>query len=105
MHYSELFKKSCNKTCYFLVLNFYSLSSPFFPMLSGNNPVGTVGTILVIVGALNWGLIGLGGFLAKDLNVVNMLLGAWPMVEWVVYVLVGLAGVWMVLSELKVVKG
>ncbi|HLD71467.1 MAG TPA: DUF378 domain-containing protein [Candidatus Peribacteraceae bacterium] len=74
-------------------------------MLSGNNPVGTVGTILVIVGALNWGLIGLGDFLQKDLNVVSMLLGAWPMVESVVYVLVGLAGVWMVLSELKVVKG
>lgn len=49
--------------------------------------------VLVIIGALNWGLIGIGGFLGRDLNVVNMLLGTWPTVEWIVYILVGIAGV------------
>lgn len=49
--------------------------------------------ILVIIGALNWGLVGIGGFLGSNLNVVNLLLGSWPMVEWIVYVLVGLSGV------------
>lgn len=49
--------------------------------------------LLVVIGALNWGLIGLGGFMGQDWNVVNMVLGAWPVVEWVVYVLVGVAGV------------
>jgi len=48
---------------------------------------------LVIIGALNWGLVGLGGFLGMNLNVVNLLLGSWPMVEWVVYILVGIAAV------------
>ena len=52
-----------------------------------------IGAILLIVGALNWGLIGLGGFMSANWNVVNMLLGAWPQVEWLVYILVGLAGV------------
>ncbi len=49
--------------------------------------------VLVIIGALNWGLVGLGGFLGRDLNVVHMLLGTWPVVEWLVYILVGLAGI------------
>ena len=56
--------------------------------------VGMVGMILVIVGALNWGLVGLGGFIGSNLNVVHMLLGSWPQVEWVVYILVGLSGLW-----------
>lgn len=47
--------------------------------------------LLLFVGGLNWGLVGLGGFLGSDLNVVHMLLGSWPMVEWIVYLLVGLA--------------
>lgn len=50
---------------------------------------------LMIIGAINWGLVGLGGFLGSDLNVVNMLLGAWPKVEWVVYILVGLSGLYI----------
>lgn len=50
--------------------------------------------VLVIVGALNWGLVGIAGF-----NLVNYLLGNWPMVERVVYVLVGLAGVMMLFKS------
>lgn len=60
-----------------------------------------VGWILVIVGALNWGLVGLGGFLGGDWNVVSMILGSWPAVEQLVYVLVGLSGVYMLVSHKK----
>jgi uncharacterized membrane protein YuzA (DUF378 family) len=49
--------------------------------------------ILLLVGGLNWGLVGLGGFLEKNLNVVNLLLGKFPTIEGIVYLLVGLAGV------------
>jgi uncharacterized membrane protein YuzA (DUF378 family) len=52
-----------------------------------------IGKILLIIGGLNWGLVGLGMLLGKDLNVVNMILGSWPTVEGVVYVLVGLSAV------------
>jgi uncharacterized membrane protein YuzA (DUF378 family) len=51
--------------------------------------------ILLTIGGLNWGLIGLGGFAGSDWNVVNMILGSWPQVEWIVYVLVGLSAVWL----------
>lgn len=51
----------------------------------------TLAWVLVLVGALNWGLIGL---LGPNFNVVNMLLGSWPLVERVVYVLVGAAALY-----------
>ena len=57
--------------------------------------VGMIANILLIVGALNWGLIGLGFFIDQDLNVVGMILGSMPQLEAIVYVLVGLSGVWM----------
>ncbi|MBI3633093.1 MAG: DUF378 domain-containing protein [Candidatus Vogelbacteria bacterium] len=58
-----------------------------------------LGWVLVVIGSLNWGLIGLSGFFGGgNWNVVNLLLGSWPMVEWAVYVLVGL-------SALMLLKG
>ncbi len=51
--------------------------------------------VLVLVGGLNWGLVGLGGFLGSDLNVVHMVLGSMQQVEWLVYVLVGLSTLWV----------
>lgn len=55
--------------------------------------------ILVIVGALNWGLVGLGMFLTGEeaidsWNLVNLLLGWVPLLEAIVYLLVGLAGLY-----------
>ncbi len=52
-----------------------------------------VSTLLVLVGALNWGLVGGFGY-----NLVNALLGNWPMVERVVYILVGLSALMMLLK-------
>lgn len=52
--------------------------------------VELVATLLVVVGALNWGLMAL-----LNLNLVSTVLGAWPLVEKVVYVLVGLSGLWL----------
>ena len=60
-----------------------------------------VAWILIIVGALNWGLVGLGGFMGGNWNVVNMVLGSWPMVEGLVYVLVGLSGVYEIATHKK----
>lgn len=53
--------------------------------------------ILVFIGALNWGLVGLGSFFGGNWNVVNLLLGSWPQVEGIVYVLVGLAALSMLM--------
>jgi len=57
------------------------------------NPLAIISSILVTIGALNWGLVGLGGFLKINLNLVNLLVGTWPTVEWIVYLLVGVAAI------------
>ena len=53
--------------------------------------------ILVIIGGVNWGLVGLGMLLGNiDWNVVKMILGSVPVLEAVVYVLTGVAAVMMI---------
>lgn len=48
---------------------------------------------LVAIGGLNWGLVAIGMFTHMNLNVVNLLLGRWPIVEAIVYLVVGIATV------------
>ncbi len=55
--------------------------------------------VLVMVGALNWGLVGIGNFAGSNWNVVNLLLGAWPQVEWLVYILVGVSAGAMLIKD------
>jgi uncharacterized membrane protein YuzA (DUF378 family) len=54
---------------------------------------------LMFIGAVNWGLVGLGGFFGANWNVVHMLLGAWPQVEWIVYILVGVSAIAMLFKD------
>ena len=53
-----------------------------------NKGVHMITFLLVMIGALNWGLMGAFGF-----NLVTYLLGSWPMVERVVYILVGVSAI------------
>jgi len=57
--------------------------------------------ILLVIGGLNWGLIGIGGFVGANWNVVHLILGAWPPVEGIVYILVGLSALWLLISHKK----
>ena len=59
----------------------------------------TVAFLLVVVGGLNWGLVGAGGW-----NLVEMLLGSWMWVEKLVYVLVGLSALYLVFTHKKSCK-
>lgn len=55
-----------------------------------------IGKILLIVGGINWGLVGVGMLMGKDIqawNVVHMILRTMPTIEAIVYVLVGIAAV------------
>ncbi|MEO5660039.1 MAG: DUF378 domain-containing protein [Polaromonas sp.] len=45
--------------------------------------------VLMIIGGLNWGLVG-----AFDIDLVAMLFGEMPMVSRVIYVLVGIAALY-----------
>lgn len=59
--------------------------------------VEMVATLLVVVGAVNWGLVGLGWLVGggDNWNLVNRALGSMMEVEALVYVLVGLSGLWL----------
>lgn len=58
------------------------------------NVIDWLSLLLVIVGALNWGLVGLGNFANANWNVVNLIFGSVPVVENLIYILVGLAGLY-----------
>ena len=58
-------------------------------------PLGMLVTLLLIVGGINWGLVGL-----IDLNLVTMLFGEMTTISRVVYSLVGLAGVYTLIGLL-----
>ena len=53
---------------------------------------------LVIIGGLNWGLVGIGMLMKSNWDVVNLVLGSWPMAEAIVYILVGVATVMMLMG-------
>lgn len=52
-------------------------------------PIDVVCAVLVVVGALNWGLVG-----AANFDLVATLFGPMSAISRVVYVLVGLAGIY-----------
>ena len=61
-----------------------------------------VAFILVAVGGLNWGMIGLGSLMSgADWNMVAKILGSWPQVESIVYLLVGISTVWLIIGHKK----
>lgn len=71
--------------------------------MAGDGTLETVSKWLVIVGSLNWGLVGLGGFVGSDLNVVKLILGgvAGGVLANVVYLLVGLSALYMLWGMFK----
>ena len=55
------------------------------------NVIDWIALVLVIIGALNWGLVGLFGF-----NLVAAIFGGVPVLESLIYIVVGLAGLWTI---------
>ena len=51
--------------------------------------IDTIALILIIVGALNWGLVGLFNF-----NLVETIFGGFNIISKIIYSLVGVAGLW-----------
>lgn len=61
--------------------------------MSGKCSCTKIAGVLLLIGGLNWGLVGLGYFFGGNWNVVNLLLGNWMWLEAVVYILVGVSAV------------
>lgn len=55
----------------------------------GFNALDWLAQILLIIGGINWGLVGL-----LDLNLVSTLFGEGSLISRIIYILVGLSALW-----------
>lgn len=60
------------------------------------NGLDWVALILVVIGGLNWGLVGLFGF-----DLVAWLFASIPIIGTIIYILVGLAAIYMIVWAMK----
>ena len=51
--------------------------------------IDTIALVLIIIGAINWGLIGLFSF-----NLVDAIFGSMSIISRIIYILVGISGLW-----------
>lgn len=63
-------------------------------------PIGWIAFILVVVGGLNWGLVGLFNF-----DLVAAIFGAMSTISRVVYILVGLAAIYFLVTGITKPQG
>ena len=51
--------------------------------------IDTIALVLIIIGAINWGLVGLFNF-----NLVDAIFGTMSVLSRIIYTLVGISGLW-----------
>ena len=51
--------------------------------------IDKIALVLIIIGAINWGLVGLFNF-----NLVDTIFGVMSIVSRIIYILVGISGLW-----------
>ena len=56
--------------------------------------------ILVIIGGINWGLVGL-----FDWNLVEAIFSFAPVITKIIYILVGLSGLYQIMPLMKAMQG
>jgi hypothetical protein len=57
----------------------------------GKTTLDWIALVLVLIGGINWGLVGLFGF-----NLVNAIFGSIAILEKIIYILVGIAAIYMI---------
>ncbi len=60
-------------------------------MIMEKNTIDWIALILLIIGGLNWGLVGVFNF-----NLVNAIFGSVAWLESLIYILVGISGLWTI---------
>ena len=64
--------------------------------MAEKNVIDWIALVLVIVGGLNWALVGIFQF-----DLVEAILGAIPILQRIVYILVGIAAAYMIYYAIK----
>ncbi|MCX8202242.1 MAG: DUF378 domain-containing protein [Candidatus Micrarchaeota archaeon] len=55
-----------------------------------------IALVLTIIGGLNWGLVGL-----LNLDLVKLIFGFMPLLQQIIYILVGLSALYLAYAEFK----
>ncbi len=53
--------------------------------------IDKIALLLVIIGAINWGLVGIFNF-----NLVDAIFGVMSVISRIIYILVGISGLWAI---------
>ncbi len=53
--------------------------------------IDKIALVLIIIGAINWGLVGIFNF-----NLVDAIFGAMSIISRIIYILVGISGLWAI---------
>ena len=53
--------------------------------------IDTIALVLIIIVAINWGLVGIFNF-----NLVDAIFGAMSVISRIIYILVGISGLWAI---------
>lgn len=53
--------------------------------------IDKIALVLVIIGAINWGLVGIFNF-----NLVDAIFGTMSIISRIIYILVGISGLWAI---------
>lgn len=53
--------------------------------------IDKIALVLIIIGAINWGLIGIFNF-----NLVDTIFGTMSIISRIIYILVGISGLWAI---------
>ncbi len=53
--------------------------------------IDTIALVLIIIGAINWGLVGIFNF-----NLVDAIFGSMSVISRIIYILVGISGLWAI---------
>lgn len=53
--------------------------------------IDKIALVLVIIGAINWGLVGIFNF-----NLVDAIFGVMSIISRIIYILVGVSGLWAI---------
>ena len=59
--------------------------------------------VLVVIGAINWGLVGITSFsgVSYSWDIVALIFGGFPWLAAIIYLLVGLSGLWVLVKLFK----
>jgi uncharacterized membrane protein YuzA (DUF378 family) len=65
-------------------------------------PFGWLAFILVVIGGLNWGLVGIGMLSGRNMNVLKIIFGGIPALESIIYIIIGLLALYGIFRVVQI---